>query len=380
MISKTIFSLVFLAISNILLVGQSYANDLNEVVQHEINPSGRVTLSAWTQQRMAAAKPLNIRQRERQFNDHATIPPVEVNTHKPLTINGRSNQSQFPPTPQKANPKSKQTDNNTQTVDTANDLATPLAGQGYPWVYSSYELNPNHIEKYKFYPYRAIGKLFFSIPGEGDFVCSASIVETPNLSSVWTAGHCVYSAGIGFHDNIIFAPARFEGTNPFATWTANKIFIPAGWELGMLEYDSAGLTMFRGGPGAANFLVGQVGTLGITFNQPRQQHWEIRGYPAAAPFNGEHHHVCASTWAANDQPDGTAGVDPQTIGVGCDMTGGSSGGAWLLDLNDDKAHGTHINGNVSYGYINRPDEYYSPYFSDAQINIYTALENEPTPD
>ena len=35
-----------------------------------------------------------------------------------------------------------------------------------------------------------------------------------------------------------------------------------------------------------------------------------------------------------------------TIGVGCDMTGGSSGGPWILGL----GRGNYINGLISYGY------------------------------
>jgi hypothetical protein len=40
------------------------------------------------------------------------------------------------------------------------------------------------------------------------------------------------------------------------------------------------------------------------------------------------------------------------------MAAGSSGGGWL-------AEGTYVDGVTSYGYANRPDLLYSPYFGPA---------------
>ena len=39
----------------------------------------------------------------------------------------------------------------------------------------------------------------------------------------------------------------------------------------------------------------------------------------------------------------------------CDMAGGSSGGAWIVD-------GQYVDGVTSYGYTGSPDRLYSPYF------------------
>ena len=195
---------------------------------------------------------------------------------------------------------------------------------------------------------------------------------------MWTAGHCVFSPGIGFHSNFSFAPARHNGVNPFGTWTVRDAITLNGWANGLNEYDSGGLYMDRGGPAPGNFLVEQLGALGIAFDQPRGQHWEARGYPAAPPFDGEHHHVCAATWVRDDQPTGGPG-DPLTVGIGCDMTGGSSGGPWMLDLVADTAPGLFINGNVSYGYVGVPDQYYSPYFTAGQQAIYDWMNGNPVP-
>ena len=40
------------------------------------------------------------------------------------------------------------------------------------------------------YPHRVIGKLFFTIPGAGNYVCSASVISYRLIA---TAGHCVAS-------------------------------------------------------------------------------------------------------------------------------------------------------------------------------------------
>src|SRR4051794_33181415 len=41
-------------------------------------------------------------------------------------------------------------------------------------------------------PYKGVGKLYFTIPGSGDFQCSASLVAK---RLIVTAGHCVHGGG-----------------------------------------------------------------------------------------------------------------------------------------------------------------------------------------
>lgn len=251
----------------------------------------------------------------------------------------------------------------------------PQATPG-PFAFTGYRLFPNATVLYQQFPYVFVGKVFFTIPGQGDYVCSGSVVNAPNLSLVWTAGHCVYSPGVGWHTNFVFYPARHEGQNPYAFWTANTLGTTTGWaNNGMFEYDHGAAFMNPGGPGAGNFLIGQTGYLGFAANLPRQQHWHLQGYPAEFPFDGEHHHLCATDWATDDQPDGTPGVDPQTIGVGCDMTGGSSGGPWVVDLNGQPGSGNIVNGNTSYRYLGIPNRLYGPYFGDGAIALRDALGN-----
>ena len=109
---------------------------------------------------------------------------------------------------------------------------TPLFGTS-PFSYTRYRLFPDLIATYKTYPYRTTGKLFFTIPGQGNFVCSAASVNSANLAVVWTAGHCVYSPGTGFHTNFSFAPARRLTSNPYGLWTpvpVNGVWTLTGWQ------------------------------------------------------------------------------------------------------------------------------------------------------
>jgi hypothetical protein len=264
----------------------------------------------------------------------------------------------------------------------------PLAG-AFPFTYTRYRLFPDLTSNYQAYPHRTIGKLFFTILGS-PFFCSASSVVSLNFSVVWTAGHCVFTPGIGFNGNFLFAPARRNAVNPYGTWTAQTVFTLVGWALGLLEYDHGAMVANRGG--TTNERIGdRVGSLNFMANASRLQHWHLFGYPAPdprfppvnPPFDGEHQEICAAPWATNDLPTGGAG-DPPTIGVGCDQTGGASGGPWIVDYSGLSTSGTQVfnllNGNNSYKY-GAPNHLrlYGPYFTTGAINLLNAASNVEVP-
>jgi hypothetical protein len=60
------------------------------------------------------------------------------------------------------------------------------------------------------------------------------------------------------------------------------------------------------------------------FNAARNQGYSSHGYPAAPPFNGQRLWRCDSPLAYDDNA-----ANPPTMGIDCDMTGGSSGGGWI---------------------------------------------------
>src|SRR3954454_20426400 len=71
-------------------------------------------------------------------------------------------------------------------------------------------------------PDRLNGKVVFTKALGGDYVCSATSINSENKSVVWTAGHCVHNGGGGtWHRNWIFVPAYSSSTNgsrPYGTY------------------------------------------------------------------------------------------------------------------------------------------------------------------
>src|SRR6185295_7562612 len=81
------------------------------------------------------------------------------------------------------------------------------------------------------YPYSTVGKLFFTIPGQGNFYCSAAVLR-PRV--VLTAAQCIHSgtSNPGFFTNFQFVPAYRNGSAPFGTWTWNYVAVSTTWSTG----------------------------------------------------------------------------------------------------------------------------------------------------
>jgi hypothetical protein len=176
---------------------------------------------------------------------------------------------------------------------------------------------------------RMHGKVFFSDPSDGnDYVCSGTAVTSPNESVVWTAGHCVYL--FAWHTNFIFVPGFRNGSTPFGEWPALYTSASTSWvsnnnvrqDIGVavVDVDATGAT-----------LTDTVGSRALAFNGDRDQAYDSYGYPANPQddpdFTGGREFVCTVDSAADDPFD--KGSGPIPLAIGCDMTGGSSGGAWV---------------------------------------------------
>jgi hypothetical protein len=338
-------------------------------------PSAATVQAYWTDARMNAATPMPVPRVVRRARSAAPQSLVAPSGPTVIATSGRHDE----------HPHEERTLQAPGDADIA-----PLAAGGSAFTYTRYRLFPN--TQSKTYPYKAVGQLFFTIPGQGDFVCSGSVVNSANSSMVWTAGHCVYTPGVGAHTNFLFAPGRSGGVNPFGTWTVKEGFTTLGWQIGLFEFDHGALVMNLGGNTAVPKKIGQrTGFLGFAANVPRQQNWHIHGYPLApraltytppgAQFDGEHQEICGATWAADDVP---TGLGPPTVGIGCDQTGGTSGGPWMIDFSGLSGSTNLLNGNNSYRYVCPPCppndlEIYSPYFSDAASNVRDAAQAVPVP-
>jgi hypothetical protein len=219
-----------------------------------------------------------------------------------------------------------------------------------PWT--SYE----YPGSYTTFPASTHGKVFFTLGGV-NYVCSGTAVNSSNRSVVWTAGHCVNEGPGAFATNWAFVPAYRDGSAPFGTWTARNLVTSSAWANGGdISYDVAGAVMNTNG---GSSLTDVVGGRGIAFNYNRNQFYTSFGYPAAPPFNGERLWVCESQLLTSDPT-----TSPQTMGIGCDMTGGSSGGGWIV--------GGAVHSVNSYGYGNQPNVMYGPYHGSVAQSVYNA--------
>jgi V8-like Glu-specific endopeptidase len=225
-------------------------------------------------------------------------------------------------------------------------------GYPYPPPFNQHEV----LVPYTTYPYCTIGKLFFK-QGTGSYVASASSVGKNGL---WTAGHCVHSGNgqpNGWSTNMVFVPGYKDGAAPFGQFTARQLGCRTSW----YQHGNPGGLFEDMGAAILNPLNGRtlsqvVGWLGFAWNFPRNQIWTSLGYPAAPPFNGQRMFQDTAPYAN----DGSVPGSPPTIGIGCSMTPGCSGGPWVLGLGSTN----YVNGHNSYGVNGKPLEIYSPYFGD----------------
>ncbi|MGW0732585.1 trypsin-like serine peptidase [Streptomyces sp. NPDC002851] len=204
----------------------------------------------------------------------------------------------------------------------------------------------------------AAGKLFFDGP-KGSMVCSATVIEDPanpgKSNMVWTAGHCVHAGKEGgWYRNVTFVPSynnqgwsleelkgkTKEQVAPYGVWWADGVKTSQEW------IDQGAATGGQGAPydyavmhvtpenGSGKSLEETVGTaLPVEFNAPavpKIASMKATGYPAAPPFDGQKEFSCT------DKPGrlSLSKQQPTMFRIGCTMTGGSSGGGWVVEGQD----------------------------------------------
>ena len=208
-------------------------------------------------------------------------------------------------------------------------------------------------------PISHIGKVFFTLGGT-DYVCSGNAISAANKNTVVTAGHCVNEGPGACASRLTFVPAYENGSAPFGQWNATELYAPTQWSnSGDISYDT-GFAIVSSPTGSS--LSDSVGASGVTFNQSRGLTYTAYGYPAAAPFNGETLQSCYGT--ATPDPYGQS----QSQGIPCDMTGGSSGGPWMIGSGS-----TGLQNSVnSFGYNNIANTMFGPYWGSVIQNTYVA--------
>lgn len=197
------------------------------------------------------------------------------------------------------------------------------------------------------------GKVFMDTP-DGPMVCSGTVIKDPRnpgrSNLVATAGHCVHSGGSGgWLRNISFIPAyNNKGLSPAQVQNAAQQDVsPYGqWWVKWAQTTDYWIKKGAhsgGGGSQQDFAVLRVepvnksgksleqtvgASVKVNFNASKARISGVSsyGYPAAPPYDG------ARMYGCTDRPTRLT-IDPSQPAlyrIGCTMTGGSSGGAWLV--------------------------------------------------
>jgi V8-like Glu-specific endopeptidase len=191
---------------------------------------------------------------------------------------------------------------------------------------------------------RVHGAIFIETPfGLGR--CSGTSVNAPNYSVVFTAAHCIHSGGpngrwVNFR--WVFVPGYRYGQRPFGVFPAKWIDTALQWRTtGSENFDVGAAVVGRNQRG--QLLAKAVGGTGIAWGLKPKQVFDIHGYPAAPPFDGETQQLCTQTPFLGHDPRSFLMPGPLNLAVDCNVTGGASGGGWTI--RDDI-----LNSVTNYGY------------------------------
>jgi V8-like Glu-specific endopeptidase len=222
-------------------------------------------------------------------------------------------------------------------------------------VFTGFRVN-NFNQMHTTYPYKAIGRLVFSVPG-GSSSCSASVISPNNI--IVTAAHCVYdTVNNRWYSNWVFAPAWRNGSAPYGTFAGNSARVLTAWvnASGTLRrYDVALIRLSNNSAGRP--VTYYTGNLGRSWNYNYVQSLFAFGYPSNLG-NGLYSRACAAESF-------NGGTD--VLGMGCNMTYGSSGGPWIRVFAPYTSGAVNYVNSVVSGGTPGSNTFYGPRFSSNNI-------------
>jgi hypothetical protein len=224
-----------------------------------------------------------------------------------------------------------------------------------------------YFPRYRTYPASTVAKIFFT-QGAGNFVCSGSVLYT---NVVDTAGHCVNQGNGGpWSTNVLVCPSYNAGINPaVGCWGAAGLTSWSQWTNaggGIIEEDYGSITTSATGTVWNNQIGNITGWLGYCWGCGRDQDYWSLGYPQAPPFDGNYIVVCNSQYGYDDNVN--PGWVPALTSIGCHMTGGSSGGPWIIGW----AGNNWLNGHNDWKFNATPNAMQSPYYGSHWCAVTTA--------
>ncbi|NJO16362.1 MAG: S1 family peptidase [Thioploca sp.] len=233
--------------------------------------------------------------------------------------------------------------NNVQESNKDNTTSTKDIPLGMSMIFTRYRGN-YHLAMWRNLPWSAVGKLYFYIPSYGEyFYCSAAVIGPQQIV---TAAHCLASFSetnalySDFHTQVVFVPAERLGWGPYGYFHGIYSLIPFNYMKNAAISDDIGIVVLDNN--TLNYPVSYyTGYLGYTWNQPYVNHLHAIGY--ADELSRHYSMICA----AESLPREEVGIN--ILGMGCDMTFGSSGGPWIKDYSPYEYSGNYITSVVSGG-------------------------------
>lgn len=166
---------------------------------------------------------------------------------------------------------------------------------------------------------RMVGKIFYRNSANGrDYSCTGWAVRGGSEDLVGTAGHCVYDAISGWHQDWVFVPAYDRGRRPYGTWRADWLVTFHGW----VSHAQSGrdVAFVKVSPSGGKNLADVVGGYRIrTGLSSERRRITIIGYPFLAPYPGDQQYRCS----------GVTSPAGQRLRLPCRLTTGASGGPWV---------------------------------------------------
>ena len=212
------------------------------------------------------------------------------------------------------------------------------------------------------------GKLFIGGYESGSW-CSASAVNTPSTRVLITAGHCVHSGQGGtWQSNLVFVP-RYNAFNadhdPVGRFQAYRLRTFTEWmNNSNLNRDVGWVTTFSGGDWGTT-VVNTVGGHGLAYNGGTEFDVSIFGYPSNLDGGNK---MWACWGVATD-----SSIWDDRSQIGCNFGGGSSGGPWIWNYNNDNGLGwiRSVMSTVDGSGVNR-----GPYFDTAVLDGTNAANGD----
>lgn len=204
--------------------------------------------------------------------------------------------------------------------------------------------------------WNTLGRLVFTNPGVGDYICTANVVTSNNRDVLATARHCVMDIATGkVFQNFRFAPGYSNGNTPHGWWNWRA----AGWRIDDKGPggDNAFIVLNTGGNNGGH-VQDAVGSSGLGFNWGLATQAYGFGIPGATN---------TAVWCGGKPYNGQAGgvQIPNCNG----LSGGASGGAFIVNFQSDQS------GTQTASYFGSWGDSYFAYYRNAALEVYNGATN-----